>query len=800
VRVSWNWVREFVEADAVPHGAAERLTMAGLEVETIERVGEEFRDIVVAEVLSVEPSPVSRGLLVCELRTGGEVPARVLSTLGGLRAGMRVAWAPIGARLPGGRVAEYVEREGLRSFGHICSAADLALGSDSEHALELAEPAPVGSSLADVLRLDDYLLEISVTPNRGDCLSIIGIAREVAALTGAPFKRPRLRLREEEEPTRQWIAVRIGDEIGCRRYVARVVSEVRVGPSPLWMQCRLRSVGLRPINNVVDVTNYVLWERGQPLHAFDYDRLPAKEIVVDRAHHTREFTTLDGVARRLEEDDLLIYSGSTPVALAGIMGGANSEVHEGTRTVLLESAWFSPVAVRRTARRLGLRTEASYRFERTVDIEAVASAADRAAALIAELAAGKLARERVDVYPAPSPRAPISLRLRRLQDWLGMEVPRQQVTTALKRLGMEVSAAPRGSLTVIPPSYRSDLEREIDLVEEVARLVGYEKIPSELPSGTISSRGIGELEAQCRNVRRFFAAQGFFEAVPLAFVSAEENQRFAGLAGGRKPVVLLNPLSQNDAEMRMSLLSSLMRAASYNLAQGAEAVAMFLVGKVFWETDSPAERVHVGGVVCPRFLQEGVGVRRASTEFADVKGVVESLLDLLGIRRRVEWQRALNASGLHPGQSAELTLEGRVLGVMGALHPDLDSLYDVPRPCWLFELDLETSLQYRPRRVVFRDWPRFPEIKRDLAIVAEGRFPAGEVVRFVEACREAIPWIEEIAVVDEYAGPPIPPGKKSLTYAISYRAADRTLTDAEVNEAHAELSRRIFAELGVAPR
>ncbi len=800
MRVSWNWVREFVEVEDSPYAIADRLTMAGLEVEAIERVGEQLGDVLIGELVAVRPSPVSPGLRLCEVRTNPELITTVLSPLAGLQAGARVALAPLGAHLPSGKTVAYAEEGGVHSLGHICSEADLGLGPDSERALIVDEDAPVGASLAKHLRLEDFVLEVAVTPNRGDCLSVLGIAREIAALTGARLKRPRWHLAERGEETERLVSVRIADEAGCRRYVARVVTGVRVAPSPLWLQYRLRSVGLRPINNVVDVTNYVLWERGQPLHAFDFDRLPAKEIVVDRAREEIPFQTLDGVDRRLEADDVVIFAGATPVAIAGVMGGANSEVHAGTSTVLLESAWFSPVAVRRTARRLGLRTEASYRFERVVDIEGVAAAADRAAGWIAELTGGQVARTRVDVYPRPAEPAPIALRLKRVGELLGVEVPRQQVVQVLKRLGMEVTSAPYATLNVVPPSYRSDLEREIDLVEEVARVVGYEQIPVELPAGTVNGKGLGETEAACREVRRFLIAQGFCEAVPLAFASHEENQHFPGIVSERSAVALSNPLSQNDAEMRLSLTSSLVRLVRRNLAQGEDAVALFLLGKVFWEERGARERLHVGGVVCPRFPAEGIGVRRLHTEFADLKGVVVSLLELLGIHQHVQWQREESLPGFHPGQCAQLVLDGHVLGVAGGLHPDLEEAYELAHPCWVFELDLETGLQYRPRRVTFREWPRFPEVKRDLAVVADGHFPAGEVVRFVEGCKSAMPWIEEIAVVDEYSGPPIPPGKKSLTYAISYRAADRTLTDAEVNQAHAELTTRIVRELGVTPR
>ncbi len=797
MRVSWNWLGEFVELADTPERVAERLTMAGLEVESIDRLGTGLEHVVVAEIVSVASLPSDPQLKVCEVNTGAS--AGTVSVTGlGVAAGQRVALALLGARLPGGTEVRLEEVGGVRSEARICSEADLRLGSNERAPLVLPAAAALGTPVAEVLGLDDVVLDISVTPNRGDCLSVLGIAREIAALTGRRLRRPRIRVVEHLGQSADFVRVSIASEAACHRYVARVFPEVRIEPSPLWMQCRLRAVGLRPVNNVVDVTNYVLWERGQPLHAFDFDRLPAPEITVRHATDAEEFVSLDGVVRRIEPGDLLITSGGQTVALAGIIGGANSEVSENTRRVLLESAWFSPSTIRRTAKRLGLKTEASYRFERGVDIEGVALAADRAASLFVDLCGAKAAVGQVDVYPRPYLPAPIAVRVGRAEELLGFSLARQELVTALRGLGFEVSAATRGTVSVTPPSYRSDVEREVDVVEEVARVLGYERIPSVLPRTSLGGRGLGEFERLQREVRRLMAGLGFHEAIPLAFVSQQENVDFPGVVAGRQPVALQNPLSREDAEMRLSLLSSLVRSARTNLAQGAEAVPLFLLGKVFWrEGDRQfCECTHVGAIVCPRFWEHGIGWRKKATEFEDIKGVVETLLESLRVGE-ADFQLLVSPGPFHPGRVAVVQVSGEPLGVVGALHPRLERAYELASPCWAFELDLEKSLQYRRRRFSARSLPRFPAVKRDLAIVVDEGFAAGKVIQFVRQWGAGECSIETVELVDQYSGAPIPAGRKSLTYSIWYRSADRTLTDAEVNEAHLRLGQALVEQFGV---
>jgi phenylalanyl-tRNA synthetase beta chain len=804
MKVTWNWLREFVDLDLSVAQLAERLTMAGLEVESIETTGGELAGVVCAELVRVHPHPQADRLSVCEIRPGGDTTVKVVCGATNLRAGDRVAYAAPGSSLPDGKAISTAEVRGVSSAGMLCSEAELGVGPDASGILILPNEAAIGERVAVVLGLEDTVLDVGITPNRGDCLSILGIAREIAALTGQRLRRLRLTVREADTPAANLITITIADPDLCSRYVGRILEDVKIAPSPLWMQSRLRAVGMRPLNNIVDVTNYVMLERGQPLHAFDYDRLPDKEITVRRAGGDQRFTTLDGQLRTLAPDDLLITSGNLPVAIAGIMGGADTEVTDGTRRVLLESAWFAPSAVRRTARRLGLRSEASYRFERTTDIDGVPLAADRAAALSVRLSGASVARDRVDTYPSAQSPAPISLRLRRVDELSGMTISRAEVTSRLKSLGLAVSPATGGSLTVVPPSYRSDLTREIDVIEEIVRLGGYENVPTTLPECGLAGSAVRPGDGRQRDLKRLLTALGLHEAVLLTFCSRRLNELFPGLQERARPVTIVNPITTDEPEMRLSVCPGLIRVVRDNLDQGAVDAALFCLGKVFWRDDNTShdgdykEGLRLGAALSRKVPTAGLGAATVS-EFVDIKGIVEAVLDALGVPEP-RWLPATDLVALHPGKTARIEMNGRSIGLVGSLHPSLEEEFGIEEPCWIFELDLDPLLEYCPRRVVYKDLPRFPMVVRDLAVVSEEGFASDQVIRFVKAWSGGKPLIEDVLLFDQYAGPPIPPGKKSLAYSISYRAQDRTLTDAEVNDVHARLIAAVRDALHLEPR
>ncbi len=799
MKVLLSWLREFVPIDIDTAALCEKLSLGGLAVDAVEELGADIRGVIVGELLSTAPHPQADRLTLCEVRTGPEPAVRVVCGARNMTAGDRVAYASPGTILPGGKRIEAATIRGVASAGMLCSAAELGLAEAAEAAegiLILDGEAPLGARVGAYLGLEDTRLDIDVTPNRGDCLSILGIAREVAALTGAKLLRTRSPLREQGAPAAAAMALRIDDAAGCPRYAARLVRGVRVGPSPAWLVRRLEGVGLRAINNVVDVTNLVMIERGQPLHAFDYDRLARPEIAVRRAGATALLRTLDDVERRLAPEDLLITTGDAPIALAGVMGGADSEVRAETTTVLLESACFDPSSIRRTARRTELRSEASYRFERGVDIDGVPTALDRAAALLEQVADGVVAPGIVEAYPAaPAPTA-IHLRPKRAEELLGGTISRGEMTATLKALGAGVAAAPQGALLVTAPSWRRDLTREIDLVEEIGRVLGYERFSATMPAAPLESGVMPERLRRERELKGLFTGMGFYEAVTLSFASARVNVLFPGLALDGDAVALANPMTRDEPEMRCSLLPGLLATWRTNRNQGAAGLMAFSIGRVFWQTGGPQEAWRLAGILAGVPPRLGLGAARP-VDFTDAKGAVEAMLDQLRVLDRVAWGRC-EAAPFHPGKAATLRCGEQLIGVVGTLHPETAFEMELDGACWVFEIDIEKLLPYCPQQLVFTGLPRFPAVVRDIAVLVDEAFAAEQVVQCVRQWQPTL--VEDVALFDAYTGAPIPPGRKSLAYTIAYRAADRTLTDDEVNALQDGLRAMLTRELGVTLR
>ena len=643
---------------------------------------------------------------------------------------------------------------------------------------------------------EDWLFEIAVTPNRGDCLSLVGIAREVAALTGAVLKAPRAKTAKRDPGSSKRIALRIGDARQCARYSARVVDDVAISPSPAWLRYRLEACGIRAVNNIVDATNYVMLETGQPLHAFDFDRLARKKIIVRSAGEIRKFTTLDGVERELEGDDLLICDDDTPVALAGVMGGLDSEVTAATRAILLESANFAPAVIRRTAKRLGLHSEASHRFERGVDADGTILALDRVASLIHEIAGGS-ASAGADLYPGRAKPKALRLRQERIERLLGVSVELDQAEKLLRAIGLKTERQTKNrSLRVIVPPSRPDLTREADLIEEVARLRGYDSLPTALPQVQVAAKIDFRLVWE-RRLRALLAGEGLSEAINHPFASENSNRNFPGL-WPTDPVAVINPLARENGELRASLIPGLIENLRLNLAHKAEGFHIFHLGKVFgFDGGEATEHGVVAGLLYGARPRQGL---RAGEEqpmgFLEAKGIVESVLALFRLRETAGWQRSA-AKFLHPGKAADARVNDTALGYLGEIHPDLAEALGVP-PALVFELDLEKLLEYAPRRIVTQPLPRFPAVERDVAIVVDREFASQKITGWIHALGE--PWIERAEVFDQYLGAPIPDGKKSLAYRISYRAEDKTLTDMEVNEVHRRLVNRLGEVFGAEQR
>src|SRR5437870_7097105 len=650
--------------------------------------------------------------------------------------------------------------------------------------LEVESLAPFPSGQVGA---EDFLMEVAVTPNRGDCLGILGLAREAAALMGGRLKFPPAAPHSLDGGVKRLVAVKIVNPRLCPRYSARIVQDVGVASSPSCMRDRLEACVIRAINNVVDITNYVMLETGQPLHAFDLNRLAARQIVVRPAGEIRKFKTLDGVERDLAPEDLLICDGDTPVALAGVMGGMESEVQAATRTVLLESAHFHPLSVRRTTKRLGLHTEASHRFERGVDPEGTLYALDRAVFLLTKFASGTPVVGVMDHYPRRAKARAILLREAKVQRLLGIEIKRAEIERILKSLGLRVQNRSKSGLKIISPSYRPDLSREADLVEELARLHGYQKIPSTLPLVRPQGAKADIRLSRERSTRSFLIGEGLNELVNLPFTSNLMNSRFPGLWEGRAaPVPILNPLIQENAEMRFSLVPGLLQNLRSHLAQKVKSFWAFELGKVFCSGGDklPQERQQLAAILYAHRERKGLRVKEEPAVFADVKGLLEGVLDVLGLGQRATWTDGRIPPLLHPGKAAWLRLDDSALGYLGEFHPDLREEFDLPT-FFIFELDIEKLLQYAPPKLAARSLPRFPSVERDLAVVVDKEFPAQRIINWIKDQGHSL--IEEVQVFDQYHGSPIPEGKKSLAYTVSYRAEDRTLTDAEVNALHQDL-------------
>ena len=796
MKITLNWLRELVDVVLAPDELAETLIMAGLEVESVEERRPSWGSVEVAKIERVAPHPNADRLRLCQVRRAHETVA-VVCGASNMQAGDLVALAVPGTVLPDGKRIEQATIRGQTSHGMLCSARELALAEDDGGGIMiLPSDAPIGASFVDYLGAADAILELSVTPNRGDCLSVLGVAREVVALTGATLRDPAIALAEGKVAAARIASVDVQAPDLCPRYCGRVVRGVRIAPSPLWMQTRLAMVGLRPINNVVDATNYVMLERGQPLHAFDLARVRGACVVARRAGSRQRFETLDGVARELLPDDLVIADAEGPVALAGIMGGADSEITPATADVLLESAFFAPEAVRRTARRLGLISESSYRFERGVDPGGTRNALDRVTQLLVAHAGGEVARGVLERRAAGRrTRSPIRLRPARVNALLGTNLKVSEMERPLKALGASVSGRGADARRVTPPSHRFDLQSEVDLVEEVARLLGYDRVAPTIPSIVAGGPGLGPTRAIDDRLRERLRGGGFDEMVTLAMVSADDNRELPGLPElTGASVALANPLSLDAAELRRSLLPGLLRALDENRRQGADHVAGFTAGQVFArEDDRYREMEMLALLVAGTWPSTTMGEAGRAVGFADLKGVLDLVFAELHLDA-VRWEPVgSDASYLHPGKAARIEIGGVACGYAGALHPNLVAARHLDLEPWVAELDLMRVVQYCPRRVIFRPLPRFPAVSRDIAVIVHDAFPAQRVIDAVKEAAE--PLVEDVRVFDQYTGAPIPAGKKSLAYTIAYRAPNRTLTDDEVNAMHDQLVAQLVRQL-----
>ena len=787
MKVSYNWLKEYISLDLTPLQLAERLTMAGLEVESVEEVGREWEDIKVGSVVSKRRHPQLDHLSICQV----EVAEERLSVVCGapnVREGQKVAVAPAGTRLPDGTVIRKRKFRGVESQGMICSEAELGLGEDSAGIMVLPADSPVGRSLAEALGLVDYVLDLEVTPNRPDWMSVVGVAREVGAITGSSLKRLDYTLKEGSSRIEEFASVEIEDSQGCPRYSARVLTDVQIAVSPLWLRRRLENAGLRPINNVVDVTNYVLLELGQPLHAFDLEKIRGHRIIVRRARQSEGIVTLDSIPRQLGPEILVIADRERPIALAGIMGGSNTEVSERTTTVLLESAYFDPKVVRKGAKSLGVSTEASQRFERGADYNATVRALDRAAALIAELGAAAIVPGVIDACPKRLVPPTLKLRTERVTKVLGVEIPGQQVERILRSLECEVSRDD-SALLVSPPSFRPDLTREIDLIEEVARIFGYDRIPAaDRASGSLGVEQSPQ-HLLLERLRGLLMASGLTEVVTSSLVAPEVLQT---VEPDIKLVCLSNPASREMSALRSTLVPGLLEVVCRNLNRKAQAVKIFEIGKIFFAAGNSTteERLQVGGALTGERREFHWGQRDCQVDFFDMKGILETVVEeITSCRPSV---RSYCSPCYQQGEAAQILLGGDTLGVFGRVAHQVLSRFQIKRPVYIFTLEFDSLLRHWQRERKFRPLPLYPAAQRDIAVVVDEQVETGQIVQAIGAVNPRL--IESVELFDVYKGDQIPKGKKSLAFALTFRSAEATLSEAKVEKLFQKIVEKLNRE------
>jgi len=737
MRFTYNWLKQYVDFDWSPQQLAEKLTFAGMEVEDVQSFGGNIPDqVVVAQILSSEKHPNADKLTVCRV-TDGQTERQIVCGAKNYKVGDKVPLALPGATLAAGFTIKEAKLRGVVSQGMMCSAEELGLPKGEDGLLILPAEAPVGKRFSEYLGAADTVFEIEVTPNRPDWLSVIGIAREVAALTGNPLRLPSIDLVEAEEETTQYCTVEVRAPEWCPRYTARLIRGVKIAPSPLWMKQTLERVGLRSINNVVDVTNYVLMECGHPLHAFDYNLLRGRRIIVRCAADGEPYVAIDDSQHELSSEMLVIADAERAVALAGIMGGKNSEISDATTDVLLESAYFHPPNIRRTSKRLGLSSESSYRFERGTDIEGLVFASLRASALIQQLAGGRVTRGLIDVLARPIQRRRVSCRYSQVHRLLGVEVPPATVKQIFVRLGMTLTREEPTGCEVEVPSFRVDVGREADLIEEVCRMYGVEKIPAAMQPSTAQ---VSEYDARwdaCRRIREILTALGFHEAMNSTMVS-------------EGPLKLRNPVSAEMSALRGSLVPGLLQNLRTNVSRQQYDVKLFELGRVFGSDGKESLKL---ALAMTGRRSPGDWQRTEKVDYYDLKGVLEELGMDAEIRE------------IPPAQARKMDLR--------------DAVYvaevDVPPPT--------------RKEKQFRELPRFPSVVRDMALLVPEELRHADVLAAIEKCRTK--YLESVQLFDIFHGGPIPSGKKSMAYSLTFRAADRTLTDAEVNAMHEQMKRQL---------
>lgn len=784
--VSLKWLSQYVDIDGLePQELAEKITRSGIEVDAIIDRSTGMTNIVVGSVVSKEKHPEADKLNVCQVDVGEEALQQIVCGAPNVAEGQKVIVALPGAKLPGGIKIKKAKLRGVESNGMICSLQELGIEGRlvpkayAEGIYVLPSDSLPGSDALELLGLRDTILELGLTPNRSDALSMLGVAYEVAAILSQDVKLPEITYNTSAEKAENLLKLRVEDTKTNPLYAAKVVKNVRVAESPLWLQYYLMAAGVRPHNNVVDITNYILMEYGQPLHAFDYDKLETGEIVTRFATEGEKITTLDDAERTLASHNYVIINGKEPVAVAGVMGGANSEVSDTTTTVVIESAYFAGSSVRRTSKDLGLRSDSSARFEKGVDPNRVLPAAERAAQLLSELAGGEVLEGTVLVDELDKSPARVVVSPDFINGRLGMKISLEEMLAILERLAFDVEAA-NGMLIIDAPTRRQDIKIEEDIVEEIARMYGYDEIPITLPESDVVGR-LTPYQAKRRIVRNVMEGAGLFQAVTYSLTSEEQSQQFALKA--EETTKLLMPMSEEHSTLRQSLIPHLVEAAAYNVARQMDSVALYEIGSVFLGRTSeelPFEEEHLALVLTGKWQDHAWQGEKKPVDFFVAKGIIEAVMSKLGLTDRVSYEKAM-VDGLHPGRTASILLDGEKVGLIGQLHPAQQKQAGI-KDTYVAELNLLAILSAATEELVYKPVPRFPAMTRDIALELDRATAAGEIVSIIKDAGTKL--LKDVKVFDVYEGEKMAPGKKSVAFSLTYFDPERTLTDEEVVSAH----------------
>lgn len=811
MKISLKWLNDYVQVTdyfSKPEELAKLLVGAGLEVDDIVNESRQFENVVVGQVLEKGQHPDADKLTLCQVDVGDGKTRQIICGARNHKQGDKVVVTLPGAVLPGDFKIKVSKIRGVESQGMLASEVELGLAEKSEGIMILPEEAPVGTSFAEYMELDDIIFELSVTPNRADCLSHLGLAREVAALLGRPFEVPVADFEAQGEATEKTVQVRLQDPQACPRYAGRVVRGVRVGPSPGWLVKRLESVGMNSINNVVDVTNFVMLELGQPLHAFDVEELQGKTLIIRRSDKGEKFKTLDGTELTLSGEELTIRDSERPVALAGVVGGLNSGVSEKTRDIFVESAFFSSQVVRKTSRRHGVDTESSQRFSRGTDPEGVVMALNRAVELIQQIAGGEIASDFIDEYPSPLKRDLIALHVSYVEERMGYPVDRDELKNWLLRIGCQVTPLQSDLFEVLPPVYRWDLFQEADLVEEFGRLKGYDHIPEKFPAlegepSAMDPQFVFELRTQ-----KAWAAEGFHQAIHYNFLNRNEQLKFlgeverlnqVGLPTTADPVMLKNPLSEELNALRVSLLPGLFANVVHNYRYGTESGQVFETGGVYARDEENYLQHPRLGLVCWGD-QSGLWQKQKVPAVLRLKKHIENFLESLLIQG-YQWKTPKNSQPpefLHPGQWTALFCEGRFIGVLGSLHPSLLEDQKIRAELAIAEFNLEALGRGQPRIPKIKSIAKFPRAERDLSLVLPGDLAAGNLLNEIQ--KAGAPYVHDVRIVDVYTGAPLPSGKRSVTYKFWLQKPDGSFSDGEMKSLQSQIIDKITKNYAVEVR